>query len=733
MSAETRSSTTGDTLKVPSRPARPAMRRQETRVAFEAQSSINQKKKHKEELHGIGLQSLYIGIAVSEAKNGGGIDVGFSSHDGTYSIDFTVVTLQQSKIDANGADTPSSSGASETPTPDDLDKILADFLIDKIKGYQEEHLYKFMGAGLTQKVVRLSPQLPSRLWLELDTVPLIFKPEAESRPYDSTHSPISVDEEADSMARKCLLHFGPNHQPRVYVGYRNQVEVDCSGAAQITYVDNYINTVGERTWKATVRFAQSLKKNNVKIAFFNSTPQGGGVALMRHALIRFLRLIDVNAKWYVPKPKPEVFRITKNNHNILQGVADPELRLTNEQIAVLDEWCRQNADRFWTSHGGPLAPRSQGGADVIIVDDPQMPSLVKIAKEQDPSRPVIFRSHIQVRADLADKKGSPTSEVWNWVWGNVKEADVFVSHPVRDFVPSNVDFDKVGYMPATTDWLDGLNKQLSHWDTQFYIHEFEAECFKLRMSQLKFPARQFIVQIARFDPAKGIPDVLASYAELRRKYMKDTDIDHVPQLVIAGHGAIDDPDATMIYDQTLDQLQTKYTDIQDDVVVMRLGPTDQLLDALMSTAHVALQLSTREGFEVKVSEALHKGVPIIATRAGGIPLQVQDGKSGFLVEPGDYKAVARHLHHLFTDTDAYNEMSTYAAEHVSDEVSTVGNALAWLYLADVLSQGEKIEPKSSWINDMAREKAGLPYTEGETRLPRESKLDLVNPREDNGN
>jgi glycosyltransferase involved in cell wall biosynthesis len=367
-----------------------------------------------------------------------------------------------------------------------------------------------------------------------------------------------------------------------------------------------------------------------------------------------------------------------------------------------------------------------------------MPSLVKIAKQIDPDRPVIFRSHIQVRADLADQEGTPTAGVWNWVWDHVKDADLFVSHPVREFVPSIVHFPRVGYMPATTDWLDGLNKTMGVFDNEYYLEEFEMECHRLRMSTLKFPDRPYIVQIARFDPSKGIPDVLASYAELRRNFMKDVEPEKTPQLVVAGHGAIDDPDATQIYDDTLQLLDTKYADIKEDVVVMRLGPTDQVLNALMSNAHVALQLSTREGFEVKVSEALHKGVPIIATKAGGIPLQVQDGKSGFLVEPGDSSAVAKHLHHLFTDDEAYHDMSKFAHDHVSDEVGTVGNALCWLYLADTLTKQEKaikeakepekvrrLEPNSAWINDMAREEAGLPYEEGETRLPRSRKLDLT--------
>ncbi|KAF2276150.1 trehalose synthase (Ccg-9) [Westerdykella ornata] len=716
-----------------------SLRRQTTRHDFQAQSSIRDRRKHAEHAKGVSLQSLFIGIAIQEGARGS-LDVGFAAHDGTYSIDFAVVNLSiaaaQSELAESDPLASLGSGisysvdrpGSSTPViKDDMPASLVDFFVEKIREYQRKHFYKFTGAGINTNALRHSPELAARLWQELDIVTLVIPEDPSLDPMfaDSSNHNVRVDEESDTMTRKALLHFGPTNQLRLGIGYRNKVAVDCNGHAHLALFDDYKETVNaETTWMATLKYAEALKKDKVQIAFFNSTPQGGGVALMRHALIRFLRLVGVDASWYVPKPSPEVFRITKNNHNILQGVANPDVRLTKEQVVMLDNWCQQNADRFWTLRNGALAPRSEGGADVIIIDDPQMPRLIKIAKELDPDRPVIFRSHIQIRADLADQEGSPTSEVWNWAWENIKQADIFISHPVREFVPKTVIPSKVGYMPATTDWLDGLNKPLSDWDAQYYIHEFEGECFKQCMNQLQYPAREYIVQIARFDPAKGIPDVLASYAEFRREYMKDKPIEQIPQLVIAGHGAIDDPDATYIYDQTLDLLDTKYPDVRDDVVVMRLGPIDQLLNALMSVAHVALQLSTREGFEVKVSEALHKGVPIIATRAGGIPLQIEHEKSGFLVEPGDYKTVAKYLHDLFTDKTLYNKMSLYAATHVSDEVSTVGNALSWLYLAQSLTSGEDVRPNSRWINDMAREKVGLGYRKGETRLPREGSLDL---------
>ncbi|KAF1957547.1 putative trehalose synthase-like protein [Byssothecium circinans] len=681
----------------------PAQLKETRRTSFLNPSSIkNVQSQRQAEGKTVALRSVYVGIAVQEGSENT-MEIGVVFHDGTYSApEFGTAKIPREPHD-------------------DLGTRLADTVIQTLNQHRHENLLKCVAAGVNHRANRESPDLLSRLWQELDIVPLLFANELQSET-SSQHIQdldFSVDEEADSLARKAATRFTNTSQPNVQVAHQHKVEVDCGGRAVIVRREEYFNTVHPRTWQAMMHYANSLISDKVKIAFFSATPQGGGVALMRHALIRFLRSIDIKASWYVPNPVPSIFRITKDNHNILQGVADPSLRLTPEKQSMLDGWCLRNARRHWINKKGPLAPRGQGGADVIIVDDPQMPGLVKIAKDQDPERPVIYRSHIQVRGDLANTPGTPTAEVWDWVWNNIKDADLFISHPVPDFIPANVTPSKVGYLPATTDWLDGLNKDLDDWDFQFYIHNFQEEAFSHpSMPILDHPKRKYIAQIARFDPSKGIPDVLASYALLRRTHMKDWKREDTPQLCLSGHGAIDDPDANIILKQTKEQLDEEFPDIKDDVIFMRLESSDQLLNALISGAHVALQLSTREGFEVKVSEALHKGIPIIATLRGGIPLQVQDGKSGFLVEAGDHAMVAQHLYDLFTDNVLYKEMATYAKDHVSDEVSTVGNALAWLYMADTLHKRETIKPHSRWINDMAREKADLPYLEKETRLPR---------------
>ncbi|KAJ6630631.1 trehalose phosphorylase [Mycena sp. CBHHK59/15] len=688
------------------------------------------------------LTPMWVGIA-GNAVDSDRFEIALAVHDSVYATDFTsaVITLGKQKSS-------------------DIEA----FVLQTIRKFCQEHLCKFLGAGVTLALLKEAPNLATRLWLDLDIVPIVFnikqfltdsvtRPNIKHRISSTTGSyvpsgaetptvfveaahlnpgqlsvpggrlpiPRTLDEQADSAARKCLMYFGPNNNPRLSIGPRNQVTVDAAGKIHlIDDLDEYKKTVGSGTWNAVVKLADELREKNIKIGFFSSTPQGGGVALMRHALIRFLTALDVDAAWYVPNPSPTVFRTTKNNHNILQGVAPPDLRLTKENEDRFDEWIYKNGLR-WTAEGGPLA---QGGVDIAFIDDPQMPGLIPLIKKVRPELPIVYRSHIEIRSDLVHVAGSPQEEVWKYLWNNIQLADLFISHPVNKFVPSDVPIEKLALLGAATDWLDGLNKDLDPWDSSYYMGEFRNLCTKEKMHELKWPARDYIVQVARFDPAKGIPNVIDSYARFRRLLrsgQSDFSEDEHPQLLICGHGAVDDPDASIIYDQVIQLIATApYREFASDIVVMRLPPSDQLLNALMANARIALQLSTREGFEVKVSEAIHAGIPIIASKTGGIPLQVEHGKSGFLTTPGEAgnPSVAKYLFELYTDEGLYRKMSQYAKTHVSDEVGTVGNAAAWLYLAVMYSRGVKIQPNGAWLNDMLREETNEPYVEGEPRLPR---------------
>lgn len=183
--------------------------------------------------------------------------------------------------------------------------------------------------------VNQAPNLCTRLWLSMDIIPIVFniKPYQDnvtkshvkqqissgsltpSLGYASHSNALSdvvpmdskapltlrtMDEQADAAARKSVMYFGPNGNPRLSIGLRNIVEVDSGGKIHlIDDLDEFRKTVRPTTWRVAMKLADELRQKKVKIAFFSSTPQGGGVALMRHALIRFFTAIDVDASWYV--------------------------------------------------------------------------------------------------------------------------------------------------------------------------------------------------------------------------------------------------------------------------------------------------------------------------------------------------------------------------------------------------------------------------------------------------
>src|SRR5258708_37990860 len=97
-----------------------------------------------------------------------------------------------------------------------------------------------------------------------------------------------------------------------------------------------------------------------------------------------------------------------------------------------------------------------------------------------------------------------------------------------------------------------------------------------------------------------------------------------------------------------------------------------------------------------------KGKPVVAYKVGGIPLQIQDGITGHLVDIGDTTQVAQHLSHLLTDESAYERMSQAASERASKDFLTVSNAISWLYLAGQLVKGEKLEGHSAWVKALAQ-------------------------------
>jgi glycosyltransferase involved in cell wall biosynthesis len=81
------------------------------------------------------------------------------------------------------------------------------------------------------------------------------------------------------------------------------------------------------------------------------------------------------------------------------------------------------------------------------------------------------------------------------------------------------------------------------------------------------------------------------------------------------------------------------------------------VDRLLSSARLLVQPSLQEGQPNTVMEAMAKGVPVVATRVGGVPDLVRDGVTGFLVDPGDVPALASRIRAVMSDGALWTQLS----------------------------------------------------------------------------
>ncbi|MCS6933894.1 MAG: glycosyltransferase family 4 protein [Chitinophagales bacterium] len=101
-------------------------------------------------------------------------------------------------------------------------------------------------------------------------------------------------------------------------------------------------------------------------------------------------------------------------------------------------------------------------------------------------------------------------------------------------------------------------------------------------------------------------------------------------------------------------------------------PHQQVLE-LLQQADIYIQHSVEdtengmaEGLPVSILEAMGHGLPVVATRLTGIPEAVEDGVTGFLVEPGDSAAMAECILRLASDSALRHRMGRAGWERVRD-------------------------------------------------------------------
>src|SRR3954464_10976796 len=159
--------------------------------------------------------------------------------------------------------------------------------------------------------------------------------------------------------------------------------------------------------------------------------------------------------------------------------------------------------------------------------------------------------------------------------------------------------------------------ELSPEDAEFVCNQFGIDV-----------DRPLITQVSRFDPWKDPIGVIDAYRLVTRD-MPDV------QLALVGSMATDDPEGWEYFQQTFE-----YANSDPDIKILNnlnnVGAIE--VNAFQSQSDIVLQKSLREGFGLTVTEALWKGRATVAGKVGGIPLQIVDGETGYLVSSPDEAA-----------------------------------------------------------------------------------------------
>ena len=114
-----------------------------------------------------------------------------------------------------------------------------------------------------------------------------------------------------------------------------------------------------------------------------------------------------------------------------------------------------------------------------------------------------------------------------------------------------------------------------------------------------------------------------------------------------------------------------------------------MVNALQRRADVVIQKSLAEGFGLTVAEAMWKARPVTASRRGGIQDQIEDGRSGVLLDdPADLAAFGGAVCGLVGDPARAEAIGLAARERVREHFLGPHSLIAYLALLGRLLEGE---------------------------------------------
>ena len=183
----------------------------------------------------------------------------------------------------------------------------------------------------------------------------------------------------------------------------------------------------------------------------------------------------------------------------------------------------------------------------------------------------------------------------------------------------------------------------------FYEYSKPANGAEIRTELGLNQDQHLVLYIGRLRPVKGVEFGIRAFALAK---------DQRPNvyMALAGEG------------EQLCNLQNLVDDLGIDNHVKFLGVRNDLPD-LLAAADSILMPSLNEGFPRTAIEAMAAGKPIVATRVGGTPEAIIDGKTGILVPAKDIRAMAKALISLIGDVLLRERLGAAGAELARENYS----------------------------------------------------------------
>lgn len=428
-----------------------------------------------------------------------------------------------------------------------------------------------------------------------------------------------------------------------------------------------------------------------RVVSVNSTATGGGVAEMLPVLVAYAGGIGVDARWFVLEGDEEFFTVTKRLHHRIHGEPGDAGDLGDVERAVMERTFESNA---------AAAEQMFEPGDVVLLHDPQPGPMARWLAER--GHPVIWRCHIGV-----DHENSHTQQAWEFMrpW-----LEPYVDQYVftrREYAPSWIPADRLNVIKPSLDPFSAKNRELSGEFSTAVLQqigivdgepqvslgfqrgdkssgEVVGRASITRNGPPPSPDTPLVVQVSRWDPLKDMAGVLDAFVAEPGCIGA--------HLVLAGPdvtSVADDPEGLSVLTEVTARWESLEESVRERVSIVCLPMDDPeanaiMVNALQRHASVVVQKSLKEGFGLTVTEAMLKGIPVVASAVGGIVDQIHTEVDGVLVAPTDLTEVGRAIARLLADQGAANSMGQAARQAAIAQFMPDTSLISWARAIDSL-------------------------------------------------